>query len=73
MMNGAPAANEGLESHLRCAPASERVVPGGKEDDLVHDYWGGWTVFGGQRIPSMCLRALSQYEGHADANVLCRE
>jgi len=52
MMNGAPAANEGLKKHLRCGPASKRVVPGGKEDGLVHDgCWGGWTVFGGQMIP----------------------
>ncbi len=50
-MNGAPTVNEGLKKHLRCGPASERVVPGGKEDDLVHGCWGGWTVFGGQRIP----------------------
>src|SRR6266851_2590664 len=40
-----------LKSHLPCGPTSERVVREGKEDDLVHDCWGGWTVFGEQRIP----------------------
>ena len=40
----------GVNRHLRCGPASERVVPGGRKDDLVHDCRGGWAVFGGQRI-----------------------